>query len=155
MENLRLEAGRNSHDPATQALVGELTIASSEFAVWWQEHRVFQRTHGDKRFRHPIVGDLTLQYESVSLPGDPDQTLFLYTAEVGTEHREALDLLSSWAATAGVDGSRGHECELQRHERHLVIGSSPSGEAATSDRARAGSTTETGVAPVRTNPSRR
>ncbi|WIB77968.1 helix-turn-helix transcriptional regulator [Curtobacterium sp. MCPF17_002] len=107
VENLRLEAGRNSHDPATQALVGELTIASSEFAAWWQEHRVFQRTHGDKRFHHPIVGDLTLQYETVTLPGDPDQTLFLYTAEAGTKHRDALNLLNSWAAIVHVHDSPG------------------------------------------------
>lgn len=100
VENLRLDAGRDPGDPATQALVGELTIASPAFARWWQEHRVYQRTYGDKSFRHPIVGELTLQYESLTMPGDPDQTLFLYTAEAGTAHRQALDLLASWTLTA-------------------------------------------------------
>ncbi|MBM9469446.1 helix-turn-helix transcriptional regulator [Nakamurella leprariae] len=100
VENLRLEAGRDPLDAATQTLVGELTIASPEFAAWWQEHRVFQRTWGDKRFHHPIVGDLTLQYESLTLPGDDDQTLFLYTARAGTVDRESLDLLASWSLTA-------------------------------------------------------
>jgi transcriptional regulator with XRE-family HTH domain len=97
VENLRLDAGREPDDAAMQALVGELTIASPEFAAWWQEHRVFQRTHGDKRFRHPIVGDLTLQYESLSLPGDGSQTLFTYTAEPGTASHDALALLASWS----------------------------------------------------------
>ena len=99
VENLRLDAGRDPDDPATQALVGELTIASPAFAQWWQEHRVYQRTYGDKSFRHPIVGDLTLQYESLTMPGDSGQTLFLYTAEAGTAHRQALDLLASWTLT--------------------------------------------------------
>ena len=97
VENLRLDAGREPGDPAMQTLVGELTIASPEFAAWWQEHRVFQRTYGDKRFHHPIVGDITLQYESLSIPGDGSQTLFTYTAEPGTADHDALALLSSWS----------------------------------------------------------
>ena len=109
-ENLRLDAGRDPEDPATQALVGELTIASREFASWWQEHRVFQRTSGDKRFRHPVVGDLTLQYETLVLPGDDSQTLFLYSAEAGSKHAEALGLLASWTmskTTVSVHASGG------------------------------------------------
>jgi transcriptional regulator with XRE-family HTH domain len=98
VENLRLDAGRDPGDPATQALVGELAIASPDFADWWREHRVFQRTSGDKRFRHPVVGELILQYETVTSPGDDDQTLFLYSAEAGTAHADALRLLASWTA---------------------------------------------------------
>ncbi len=37
VENLRLDAGRDPDDPATQALVGALTIASDDFARWWKE----------------------------------------------------------------------------------------------------------------------
>lgn len=99
VENLRLDAGRDPHDPATQALVGELTIASPEFARWWEEHRVHQRTFGDKHFRHPVVGEMTLQYETLTTPGDPDQALFLFTAEPGSPSREALDVLVSWTLT--------------------------------------------------------
>ena len=99
VENLRLDAGRDPHDPATQALVGEMTIASPEFARWWEEHRVHQRTFGDKHFRHPVVGEMTLQYETLTTPGDPDQALFLFTAEPGSPSREALDMLVSWTLT--------------------------------------------------------
>jgi transcriptional regulator with XRE-family HTH domain len=99
VENLRLDAGHEPGAPATQALVGELTIASPQFARWWQDHRVYQRTYGDKSFRHPVVGDLTLQYESLTMPGDPGQALFLYSAEPGTASRQALDLLASWTLT--------------------------------------------------------
>ncbi|MBD3779066.1 MAG: helix-turn-helix domain-containing protein [Micrococcales bacterium] len=102
VENLRLEAGRDPDDPATQALVGALAAASPEFARWWEEHRVHQRTFGDKRFRHPVAGDLTLQYETLTTPGDPDQVLFLFTAEPGSPSRQALDLLTSWT----LDGAR-------------------------------------------------
>jgi hypothetical protein len=107
VENLRLEAGRDPHDPATQALVGALTIASPEFARWWEEHRVHQRTFGNKHFRHPLVGELTLQYETLTTPGEPDQALFLFTAEAGSPARQALDLLASWT----LDGSGARSAE--------------------------------------------
>jgi transcriptional regulator with XRE-family HTH domain len=106
VENLRLDVGRDPHDPATEALIGQLTIASPEFAAWWREHRVFERTYGDKRFRHPVVGEFTLQYESLTMPGDSEQTLFLYTAEAGTAHRDALDLLASWTLSASAHARR-------------------------------------------------
>lgn len=104
VENLRLEAGRDPDDPATQALVGALTITSPQFARWWEEHHVQQRTFGDKHFRHPVVGELTLQYETLTMPGDPDQALFLFTAEPGSPSREALDLLASWELDAQGTG---------------------------------------------------
>lgn len=105
VENLRLDAGRDPDDLETQGLVGALTIASPEFARWWEEHRVHQRTFGDKHFRHPVVGELTLQYETLTTPGDPDQALFLFTAEPGSPSRAALDLLISWTLSGSAPPS--------------------------------------------------
>lgn len=53
-----------------------------------------------KRLLHPVVGDLTLDFESLELPGDPGQTLLVYTAEPGSPTRQALDLLASWTSTS-------------------------------------------------------
>ena len=61
---------------------------------------------GVKRFHHPVVGQLTLDFESLDLPGDPGQKLLVYSAEPGSPSRQALDLLASWASTpepAAVD----------------------------------------------------
>ncbi|GIH27859.1 transcriptional regulator [Acrocarpospora phusangensis] len=99
VENLRLEVGRDPDDQATRALVDDLRAHSPEFDQWWERHRVHQRTHGSKRLRHPLVGELTVQYETLSLPGDPDVTLFVYTAEPGSPSKRALDLLASWTLT--------------------------------------------------------
>jgi transcriptional regulator with XRE-family HTH domain len=95
---LRLEAGRYPHDRRLADLVGELTLRSPEFAAWWNDHRVLRRTHGSKRYCHPVVGDLHFAYESFQPPGDPDQTLCVYNAEPGSATAEALRLLSSWSA---------------------------------------------------------
>lgn len=97
VENLRLDIGNAPHDPAAAALVSELTVASSEFGTWWSEHRVYQRTYGAKRLRHPVVGELTLDYETFMLPGDADQTVFVFTTVAGSPARDALNLLLSWS----------------------------------------------------------
>ena len=103
VESLRLDVGSHPDDPATDALIVELREAAPEFRQGWDEHRVYQRTFGTKRFRHPMVGELTLDYETLTLPGDPDQALYVYTAQAGTASRQALDLLASWALVPSVD----------------------------------------------------
>jgi transcriptional regulator with XRE-family HTH domain len=97
VENLRLEVGQHPNDPTTLALVDELAAASEDFKAWWAEHRVYQRTYGTKRIQHAIVGSLTVQYETFMMPGDPDQTLFMFTTEAGTDSRDAMNLLISWS----------------------------------------------------------
>lgn len=107
VENLRLEAGNDPTDRATMELIADLTAQSAEFRHWWKQHRVHQRTFGTKRLRHPIAGELTIAYESLVLPGDPDQTLFVYTTEPGSKSRQALDLLASWTAPPKVRSAAG------------------------------------------------
>lgn len=96
---LRLDAGRHPDDPLLTELVGELAVKSPEFRRWWADHNVRERSHGTKRYHHPLVGDLTIDYESVSLPGDPDQTLCIYTAEAGSPSETALELLATWTGS--------------------------------------------------------
>ncbi|MFG1934348.1 helix-turn-helix transcriptional regulator [Mycobacterium sp. NPDC048908] len=96
---LRMDAGRHPDDPELVELVGELSVKSPEFRRWWADHNVRERTHGVKRYHHPIVGDVTVNYESVAVLGDPDQTLCIYTAEAGSSSEEALRLLASWTVT--------------------------------------------------------
>lgn len=102
VENLRLDVGNDPNDPASIALVDELSSVSEEFRTWWSEHRVFQRTHGTKRLRHPVVGELAVDFETFTMPGDADQTLFVYTTEAGSPSRDALNLLLSWSSTRPV-----------------------------------------------------
>jgi transcriptional regulator with XRE-family HTH domain len=99
VENLRLEAGNDPADRATAELIAELRESSAEFGRWWDEHRVNQRTHGSKRLRHPVVGDLTVEYETLTLPGDSDTTLYVYSTEASSPSARALSLLASWSLT--------------------------------------------------------
>ena len=56
-----------------------------------------------KRFRHHIVGDLTLAYEGLEMAAEPGLTLTIYAAEHGSPSGDALRLLASWAASQETD----------------------------------------------------
>ncbi|KOG33467.1 helix-turn-helix transcriptional regulator [Streptomyces resistomycificus] len=96
---LRAEAGRNPHDRDLHDLVGELSTRSDTFRTRWGSHNVTRHGTGTKRFRHPVVGDLTLSWEALGITAEPGLTLTVYTAEPGSPSAEGLDLLASWAAT--------------------------------------------------------
>ena len=97
---LRAEAGRDPYDRALSDLIGELSTQSDEFRVRWAAHNVRFHRSGVKNFHHPVVGDLTLTYEALELPGDPGQRIFVYMAEPNSPSHEALNLLASWTTTA-------------------------------------------------------
>lgn len=97
---LRMDAGCYPDDPRLSALVGELSVKSEEFRRLWATHDVKEKSYGLKRMHHPLVGELSLSYESFRVPGDPDQALVTYHAEPGSPSAEALRLLASWGTDA-------------------------------------------------------
>jgi transcriptional regulator with XRE-family HTH domain len=97
--HLRSEAGRNPYDRGLSDLVGELSTRSPEFATWWAAHNVRYHRTGSKRLRHPVVGELELDYEVMDVSADDGLTISIYSAEPGSRAAEALDLLGSWTAT--------------------------------------------------------
>ncbi|RSS38220.1 helix-turn-helix domain-containing protein [Streptomyces sp. WAC08241] len=101
---LRLYAGCYPDDPHLLALVGELSVRSEEFRSLWAAHTVADKGHGTKRMRHPLVGEMTLSYETLKVSGDdPDLVLVTYHAEPGTPSAEALRLLAQWGVDEAVD----------------------------------------------------
>jgi transcriptional regulator with XRE-family HTH domain len=96
---LRLEAGRNPHDKALIELVGELSTRSELFRRRWASHDVKFHRSGQKRLRHPVVGQLDLDFESMELSSEPGLQLNVYTAAAGTPTADGLTLLASWAAS--------------------------------------------------------
>lgn len=95
---LRAAAARDPYDRRLTDLVGELSTRSDEFRRRWATHDVTLHRSGVKRFQHPMVGELTLAYEALELPGDTGQRINVYTAEPGSPSAEGLRLLASWAA---------------------------------------------------------
>src|SRR5690606_26166089 len=105
---LREAAARHPRDTKLHALIGELSVASPEFRTWWAEHEVDTRCRGHKRFRHPVVGDLTLHVEVLRFQ-DGERWLFTYSADPGSPSAEALRLLGTWAATQDAESEAGQD----------------------------------------------
>jgi transcriptional regulator with XRE-family HTH domain len=96
---LRAAIGLDRDDPALIELVGELSAKSEPFRVLWARHDIRQKTHEVKRFGHPVVGELTLSFEALTVNSAPGQQLVVYQAEPGSPSEDALGLLGSLAAT--------------------------------------------------------
>ena len=105
---LRTLAGENPYDQGLTELVGELSTRSDLFRTLWAAHDVRQHRTGIKRFHHPLVGEMTLSYESMALTADPGLRLNAYVAEPASPSAQAFSLLASWATApaselVGVD----------------------------------------------------
>jgi transcriptional regulator with XRE-family HTH domain len=96
---LRGEAGRSPYDRALSDLIGLLSTRSEDFRHLWAGHDVRFHRSGVKRFRHPLVGELTLAWDSLPLPADPGLALASYSADPGSPSEAALGELARWAAT--------------------------------------------------------
>ncbi|WP_432082756.1 helix-turn-helix transcriptional regulator [Streptomyces sp. WAC 04229] len=73
------------------ALIGELKAESSYFAELWERYEVKgRRQDGQKVFRHPDAGTITLSYQSLLIEGSPGQRLGVFTAEPGTADHAAI-----------------------------------------------------------------
>ncbi len=100
--HLRSEAGRNPYDRQLSDLIGALSTRSDEFRVRWAAHNVRFHHTGTKRIHHPVVGELSLNYESLDLSADDGLSVAIFTAEPGSASQQALDLLASWTATPAL-----------------------------------------------------
>lgn len=95
---LRLDVSVSPDDPGLTSIVGMLSMKSEEFREAWSAHHVFECTYGRKRFDHPVVGRLDVDYEALAVPGSPGQTLHVYNAAAGSSADLALRRLGEWAS---------------------------------------------------------
>jgi transcriptional regulator with XRE-family HTH domain len=91
--SLRLVAGRYADDRNLTDLIGELCIASDDFARLWAKHPVHSCMSGTKRLNHPEVGTLDVGFEVLHLPDAPGHRVMTYTAVDGTAAHHSLALL--------------------------------------------------------------
>ncbi|GAA3417900.1 helix-turn-helix transcriptional regulator [Streptosporangium vulgare] len=101
---LRSTLARYPSDSAVIDLVDELRDGSPEFARLWERHDVRAAPMLTKTFRHPVVGEITLDCDSLTLT-DRDQSLVLYSAPPGSRDAEVLALLNVLGAES-VSASR-------------------------------------------------
>lgn len=95
---LRATLARYPSDPDVISVVDDL-LASPDFNRLWENHDVQAPATLTKTFHHPVVGDVTLDCDTLALT-DRDQHLVLYSAQTGSRHADALALLSVLGAEA-------------------------------------------------------
>jgi len=95
---LRAQAGNDIDDPRLTSLVGELALKSPEFATLWARHHVRPKGAGRSVLQHPVVGDLDLRYEKLTVgEGGAGQVIVIYHADPGSPSETNLALLSTTA----------------------------------------------------------
>jgi transcriptional regulator with XRE-family HTH domain len=90
---LRATLARYPTDPMVTGLIDELRSTSPDFARRWERHDVQAAPTLRKTFRHPAVGDVTVDCDALALT-DRDQHLILYTAPPGSRDAQTLALLT-------------------------------------------------------------
>jgi transcriptional regulator with XRE-family HTH domain len=95
---LRATVGPDLDDPQLIELVGELSLKSELFRRLWARHDVLEKSDGNARVTHPLVGALELRYETFTLNGTDGQILMVYHAEPDSASERGLSLLASIVA---------------------------------------------------------
>ncbi|MEQ0564243.1 helix-turn-helix domain-containing protein [Amycolatopsis sp. NEAU-NG30] len=92
--NLHMDVARHPDDPRLTELVAELSQLDTDFRHWWHGQHVESKGQGTKRFHHPLVGDLTLDWDTLICDTAPDQYVIVLTAQPGTPSHDALRALA-------------------------------------------------------------
>lgn len=74
----RADAARAGAVSEVGQLVDELCRLSPEFEAMWRDNNVNVHGEGIKRLRHPILGELMLEYSAFAVDGRPDLGMVVY-----------------------------------------------------------------------------
>lgn len=112
-----LRANRDPRHPdeTLERLVGELSVASADFSRFWAGYRLFKHGHGAKRVFHEAVGTITLNYETLEVPGPEGLFMSIYTTDVGSPSDEKLRILLSWEQDLSAVDPAAQSTAVHRH----------------------------------------
>ena len=90
--SLRAVAARYPDDLGLRRLIDQLRSGSPQFVELWEASRPQERRSSTKTVRHPELGIIVLDCDSLHLP-DSDQRMIVYSAQPGSPAADALALL--------------------------------------------------------------
>ncbi|MGC0415385.1 hypothetical protein ABIA38_000879 [Embleya sp. AB8] len=104
MGRLRVAAGRYPDDADLAALITELSTRSPDFRRIWATGKVLVCGAGRKQIRHPVVGLLHLDYETLQVPAPTGETAFEVHVFCAPEHSPAAAAPARLAAIVSPAG---------------------------------------------------
>ncbi|MFD9818494.1 MmyB family transcriptional regulator [Streptomyces violascens] len=84
-----LRAEADPRDPRTVRLIAELET-DEEFRRMWMRHETRPARDELKRFAHPVVGNLALRRQALTVGGAEQQVIIVYQAPDGSPSETAL-----------------------------------------------------------------
>ncbi|GAB4001116.1 helix-turn-helix transcriptional regulator [Glycomyces albus] len=99
--DLRHSVADLGEDDRFRSLIATARRRSPRFAELWAEGRVAAHSSLVKTVHHPVVGDITLDCDVVTVP-DSNIRLIVHTAATGSADAEKLDLLRTSAERADL-----------------------------------------------------
>lgn len=118
---LRANLARYPDDARLRDVVATLRERSPEFAGWWEDHTVGERTRGVKLVLHPTAGLLTVAYDLLAAGGHTEQRIVVLTpVDASTEQR--LRALVGAAPHPAAASMRQRVPLPVRHGHHQPVG---------------------------------
>lgn len=100
---LRMLTVGSERDPQLEHLVTELSALDADFRLWWSDVLVSDMSTGDKRYRHPRFGEVTLDWQMLEIVGGAGHTLHVMSGEPGSITQRALRTLELEIAAQQTD----------------------------------------------------
>jgi transcriptional regulator with XRE-family HTH domain len=91
----RADAARAGAVSEVGALVDELCRMSPEFEALWRDNDVNVHGEGIKRLRHPILGEITMEYSAFAVDGRPDLGMVVYNPVSRSDAERIRSLVKS------------------------------------------------------------
>ncbi len=91
----RADAARAGAVSEVGELVDELCKRSPEFAALWRDNNVHVHGEGVKRLRHPILGQITMEYSAFGVDGRPDLGMIVYNPATSSDADRIRSLVTS------------------------------------------------------------
>ncbi|MFI8304744.1 helix-turn-helix domain-containing protein [Streptomyces sp. NPDC085927] len=94
VSDLRTSAARYPRDPALRALLADLRRTGSRFDSLWNAHTVGFHSTDSKTVRHPAVGPVAVDCDTLTVPGS-DLRIATCTAAPGSAAQEQFEFLAA------------------------------------------------------------
>ncbi|WP_437726371.1 helix-turn-helix transcriptional regulator [Sorangium sp. So ce861] len=104
----RGDAARAGAAATVQPLVDELCAKSPDFAAMWRDGEVHSACEGVKRLRHPVLGEIALEFSSFAVDGRPDLAMLVYTPLSADEAARIRALAAAHAAARAAAHAAAH-----------------------------------------------